>query len=224
MGRLLAVLCAASALLAVASAALAAPDAYRVTFVEKRLERTFDGELAESGTRTYALDVRHRNVTRFDAVLSWVETGDAAGLSAEDTFRLDVRTPAGTSPEASPGEGNGGVLLVRSGEVNEVPLADETDTIELPPATDEGTGTWRVSVTLLSTGNPPGSKVDKGNAYVLSVVVRWYEAEVLRVVGLSAPQTLRAASATSAWEWATYGLGAASALLGALLVVNGKRK
>lgn len=203
-----------------------AVDRYEVRWTERRAEKQYDGELAEGAEKGYALDLAQDNLTRVDLVLSWVETGDSLGATAEDTFRLTAVDADGAPVGSSPARGSGNVLVLRSGSINAMPEPLSLEAGDLGSldglATSEGRGVWRVAVTLENAGNPAGQKVDKGNTYVLTLVLRWYEASWLKSVSLQPPQKLAGVS-DSTWEYATWGLGAASMLLGGLLVLDRKR-
>lgn len=206
----------------------AAVASYEVRWVERRAEKTFDGRLDEAASKPYALDLVQENLTRVDFVLSWVETEDSLGTTQDDTFRLEAAAPDGAVVAGSPARGAGSVLVLRSGALNPLPEPMSVDADGLDRLADAssslGQGTWRVTVTLESAGNPGGQKLDRGNTYVLTLVLRWYEATVLKSVSLEPPRTLGPGGlSASTWEWVTYGLGGASVLLGGLVLFDRKR-
>lgn len=200
---------------------------YQVGWRIVETEHRFSGRLDEGASRHLKLDVQQSNVTDVAFVLRWSETDDAAGVSQPDSFRLAAESPTRVPAAGSPAESSFGVVRVSSGLVNEVPEPLEVEARSLADALDalhrferdDGAGEWGVVVKLVDAGNPPGTRVDAGNEYELTVTVRHYEPVLTRVVALSPPPALgmvEAARATpTAW------LVSAAVLAGAALTLGG---
>ncbi len=198
---------------------------YEVAYRETAREHTFDGVLKEGEARTLDLYVAQANVTRVEAVLRWTETGDNLGVSRPDTFSLTASNPTGHPFPASPSHGANGLLVLTQGGITPVPDSGSLDTpANAPPPDHRGEGVYRVTVKLVDTGNTDATRVDRDNAYVLSVLVYTYEASVVKVVSL--PDAVTAPRKTFSDEdpmtWANLGLVGASLILG-VFIIRGKK-
>lgn len=204
---------------------------FEVVWEELRSDRSWDGTLSEGDARTMRLNVSQDNLTGVEFLLTWVETGDDFHVSSDDTFRLAVDAPDGSPLGGGPVEGSQGLLALEASGLNALPPALHVTAEDLRAAEAqtsgyrglEGMGTWTVNIRLLSAGNPSGASMDKGNAYVLTVVLHYYEASVYRVVTLAKPDASLLHSVSDddkPWLWATFGLTGAAALLGGLIAAD----
>lgn len=213
-------------------ASIDAPGTYQVGWRLVETEHRFDGRLDEGASRALKLVVEQENVTDVTMLVEWTEDEESVDVSREDLFALAVVPPDGVPLPTA--RGREGRLGIGSGALNAIPAPLTIQVANADDAFDRlatfrgeaGIGAWRIALDLVDAGNPKGAKVDTGNSYSITVLVRHYEAVLLRVVSLEPPpltisQAAKAAPAT--WLWSTGALAAVALGLGGWLALGARR-
>jgi hypothetical protein len=216
------------------SSALASDATPTVEWVVHRSEEEIDGNGAVGSDSPFELSINRANLTHVEFLLSWTNGNDP--LAEPDTYELSASDPTGALVPGSPARSDSDVIILRSAPLNPSPT-ESTDgngsangTVAPADAAAGGTlgeGVWRVDVTLLRSGSASTDAVEPSeHAFILTVISEWYEASPVHSVTL-VPKTLSAAwdgwLPASSWEYATYGLGGASAVLGTVLAWDVRR-
>lgn len=129
------------------------------------------GQLAAGASEDLSVNITRANLTAVEFRLEW--TDENIPQNTPDEFRLAVTSPGGVTLEAT---GAQSPVTVRFSPLNEVPTGAAA-----APGT-VGTGTWRVTVELVSVGQPGGLPLpgqvpvsDQGNAWTLASALSYYE-------------------------------------------------
>lgn len=215
-------------------ASIEAPGTYQVGWKVVSVEHRWNGRLDAGDARSLKLLVEQENVTDVSVFVAWREDEESVDVTQDDLFELSVTSPDGIPYPTE--RGRGGSLAVGSGAINAIPSPLTIEVASADEAYDRlaryraqgGLGEWRVSVRLADAGNPKGVDADRGNSYEVTVLVRHYEAVLLRVVSLDPPPPMTIAqaakSAPPAWLWSTAALAAVALGLGGWLARDAWRR
>lgn len=131
------------------------------------------GNLAAGGTQDISVNVTQQNVASTTFTLTWT---DEANLpqNAPDEFRIVVTPPGGGAPREATGTTS--PLTVSFTNVNGQPASATA-----APSTN-GTGTWMVTVELVTVGQPGGLPLpgqvpvsDQGNSFDLAASASYWQ-------------------------------------------------
>jgi hypothetical protein len=172
--------------------------------------RRFEGYAAEGVPVAVEVPVEGANVTSVAATLSWLDDNRTATgePTAPDLFEVVVEGPGGRRGEAvlgrnPPGGAGNATALLRWQDPPPPTLLLATDEASAQaqaaarfPLEGSAHGAWKVHVALLDAGDgpegPAGSVLpavgDRGNTWVLEVVVSAYVAELQPAAGLDTPR------------------------------------